>query len=196
MLTCICQKISPITTQARFIILSSQKETVRASNTGRLLKLINPRATDIILWERKQPSADLLERLRHHANAYLVFPPESETGKSRAVSRVSGPAPLFILLDGTWQEARKIARKSEYLDSLPLLAFPEDVSSGYTLREGQKSGSLCTIEAAMECLELSAEWACAQQLRQAFDLFQQHYLAGLSGHRVKASNWPPSLRRA
>ncbi len=37
--------------------------------------------------------------------------------------------PLFILLDGTWSEARKMFRKSPYLEHLPVLSLaPEQLS--------------------------------------------------------------------
>ncbi|PKL74219.1 MAG: hypothetical protein CVV27_21640, partial [Candidatus Melainabacteria bacterium HGW-Melainabacteria-1] len=133
-LTCICALIQPISTQARFVMLSAAKEFERPSNTGRLLKLLNPDATTIIGWERKRPSAELLQILQTQPEAYLVFPASSDSQTSRLVSQVRGPAPLFILLDGTWQEARKIQRKSDYLDALPLLALPEDLQSAYPLR--------------------------------------------------------------
>ncbi|MDI8992988.1 DTW domain-containing protein, partial [Salmonella enterica subsp. enterica serovar Anatum] len=37
----------------------------------------------------------------------------------------AGKPPLFIMLDGTWPEARKMFRKSPYLDHLPVISMDE-----------------------------------------------------------------------
>lgn len=192
-LTCLCEQLQPISTRSRFILLTRPKERARASNTGRLLKLLTPDSTDIIVWERNQPDPELLKQLQAHPSAYLVFPPEPDTPPESLVSELSlassaNPplSPLFILIDGTWQEARKISRKSAYLQALPRLSLPGELHSDYTLRERQPAGSLCTIEAAIECLKLAAEPAAAEHLQAHFRLFLKHYQAGLCGHAVKA----------
>ena len=55
----------------------------------------------------------------------LVFPGEY-VAPERVVTEVqvpSGKRPLFVLLDATWPQARKMFRKSPYLNHLPVLSL-------------------------------------------------------------------------
>ncbi|STS92578.1 DTW domain protein [Klebsiella variicola] len=54
----------------------------------------------------------------------MVVFPASYAGPERQILSAppSGKPPLFIMLDGTWTEARKMFRKSPYLDALPIIS--------------------------------------------------------------------------
>ncbi len=51
-INCICDIVPKIETKAKILILSTEREFSRPSNTARLLKLVNPESTELILWER------------------------------------------------------------------------------------------------------------------------------------------------
>jgi DTW domain-containing protein len=88
-----------------------------------------------------------------------------------------GKRPLFVLLDGTWAEARKMFRKSPYLDRLPVLSLhPEQVSS-YRLRRSSNEQHFCTAEVAALCLALAGETRAADTLTAWLDVFSAHYLS-------------------
>src|SRR5690606_19977244 len=84
---------------------------------------------------------------------------------------------LFILLDATWTEARKMFRKSPYLDGLPVLSLQPEQLSRYQLRRSTRAEHLCTAEVAALCLELAGDASAATALGGYFDLFTEHYLA-------------------
>ncbi len=89
--------------------------------------------------------------------AVPVFPGEY-VEPSRVTNTVAvdcSKRPLFILLDATWTEARKIFRKSPYFDRLPILSLLPDRLSRYRLRRSTRSEHLCTAEVAALCLELA-----------------------------------------
>ena len=46
-ITCICNRIRKVETKSKFIILSSEREIYRNTNTASLLKLINSESTEI-----------------------------------------------------------------------------------------------------------------------------------------------------
>ena len=84
---------------------------------------------------------------------YLVFPGEF-VAAGRVVTDVQ-PAepgsikrPLFVLLDATWPEARKMFRKSPYLDHLPVLSLQSAQLSRYRLRRARRADHFCTSEVA------------------------------------------------
>jgi DTW domain-containing protein YfiP len=84
--------------------------------------------------------------------------------------------PLFVLLDGTWSEARKMFRKSPYLDRLPVLSLrPEQVSS-YALRRSRREDHFCTSEVASLCLALAGDARASRVLDATLDVFTHHYV--------------------
>jgi DTW domain-containing protein YfiP len=86
------------------------------------------------------------------------------------------PRPLFILLDATWPEARKMFRKSPYLNHLAVLSLQSEQLSRYRLRRSQHDSHFCTSEVAALCLELAGEPHAAQTLEAYLDVFTDHYL--------------------
>jgi DTW domain-containing protein YfiP len=84
--------------------------------------------------------------------------------------------PLFILLDGTWSEARKMFGRSPYLDALPVLSLQPDRMSQYKLRRSGRSDHLCTSEVAALCMSLAGEHAAEQTLDAYLAVFTHHYL--------------------
>ena len=112
----------------------------------------------------------------------MLFPVEVEETTNKTVDKLEEDERAFILIDGTWKEARKILRKSDYLKNLPLVSIKPDYESGFSLRRGRVEGTLCTIEAAMETLKLTGEIEHEQIIREYFNLFLKHYKAGVSSH--------------
>jgi DTW domain-containing protein YfiP len=105
---------------------------------------------------------------------------ESQAGqkgeKAQDVQAQAGKRPLFVLLDATWIEARKMFRKSPYLDHLPVLSLHSEQLSRYRLRRSQREHHFCTSEVAALCLELAGEAHAAQTLEAYLDVFTDHYL--------------------
>jgi DTW domain-containing protein YfiP len=83
---------------------------------------------------------------------------------------------LFILLDGTWDEARKMFRKSPYLQNFPVLSFQPEQLSRYKLRRTQSEAHLCTAEVGAMCLALANNMQAAEALNAYIEVFTEHYL--------------------
>lgn len=185
-INCICNIVPKIETKAKIWILSTEREFSRPSNTARLLKLINPESTEIILWERTNPPKKLIEYINSEDyEIYLLFPVEDDDVLERNFEyKSSRKNRAFIILDGTWKEARKILRRSDYLKGLPRISLNPIHKSEYTLRKGASEGELCTIEAAIEILKLNDESEKAQSVKDVFDLFIKSFKAGTAAHSL------------
>jgi DTW domain-containing protein YfiP len=185
-INCICYNAPEVTTNAKIWILSTEKEFYRPSNTARLLKLINPHSTEIFLWERTKQPEKLIENITNYKyETYLLFPIEDDNKKcTKAEYKSTGKIPAFILIDGTWKEARKILRKSDYLNKLPRISLEPNFKSQYDLRRGATEGNLCTIEAAIEVLKINNELENSQSINDFYKLFLSSYKAGASGHKL------------
>ena len=183
-INCLCAKAPKIKTDAKIWILSTEKEFYRPSNTARLLNLVNPDSTEIFLWERTKTPEKLVENLNNEIyDPFLLFPIETdETGSRKAEYKHTEKIPAFIIIDGTWKEARKIFRRSDYLKTIPIISLLPAFNSNYDLRRGVLEGNLCTIEAAIEVLKINGELESSQVVNEFFQLFLDSYKAGSSGH--------------
>ena len=111
----------------------------------------------------------------------VVFPGEF-AAPERVVTELPAPTagatrrPLFILLDGTWAEARKAFRKSPYLDRFPVLSLQPEQLSRYKLRRSWHEHHFCTAEVAALCLALAGDLHAAHTLEAWLDVFSDRYL--------------------
>ncbi|MGM3175634.1 tRNA-uridine aminocarboxypropyltransferase [Dickeya lacustris] len=184
---CLCETLSPSAARSRFCLVMFDTEPMKPSNTGRLIADILP-DTDAFLWSRTAPDAALLQLLQNEDyQPWLVFLADGDE-PGREVHHhlpAGGKPPLFVMLDGTWPEARKMFRKSPYLDALPILSLSVEALSCYQLREASMAGQHCTAEIAIALLQQAGDENAASALAGHFDRFRQHYLAGKAHHAKK-----------
>lgn len=190
LINCICDKAPKIKTDARIWILSTEKEFYRPSNTARILALVNPNSTEIFLWERTKIPEKLVANLNNEIyKPFLLFPIENyETEVRKVEYKNTGKIPAFIIIDGTWKEARKIFRRSAYLEKVPIISLVPDFQSKYDLRRGVKDGNLCTIEAAIEVLKINGEIENSQVVNEFYNLFLKSYKTRSSCHELFKEN--------
>ena len=115
----------------------------------------------------------LIER---HGTAQQIALHVRASGLTHEVEIPAGKRPLFVLLDGTWSEARKMFRKSPYLDGFPVLGLRPEHVSRYRLRCALLDAHLCTAEVAALCLALAGEDRAARALDAWLDVFIEHNL--------------------
>jgi len=159
-------------------LLMYDVEPLKPTNTGWLIADVIEE-THAYGWSRTEVDAELPALLNDPQwQPYIVFPGEF-VASERVVTEVKledGKRPLFILLDATWSEARKMFRKSPYLDRFPVLGLrPEQVSS-YVLRRSRRDDHFCTSEVATLCLDLAGDARAARTLEATLDVFTHHYI--------------------
>lgn len=180
---CLCSTITPAQAKSRFCLLMFDTEPMKPSNTGRLIADILP-DTVAFQWSRTEPSQDLLELVQNPDYQPMVVFPASYADEQREVifTPPAGKPPLFIMLDGTWPEARKMFRKSPYLDNRPVISVDLSRLSAYRLREAQAEGQYCTAEVAIALLDMAGDTGAAAGLGEHFTRFKTRYLAGKTQH--------------
>ena len=183
---CICSFKPTVDVRAGFCLLMGDIETLKPSNTGWLIADLVP-DTFAFAWSRTAVEPALEGLLADPAwQPVLVFPAEYATPDrvctalptAPAVSGVAAvPRPLFVLLDGTWAEARKMFRKSPFLSHLPVLALEPRNASVYRLRQAAQDHHLCTAEVAALCLQQAGEPRAAALLAAWLDVFSERSLS-------------------
>lgn len=194
---CLCALRPVVPTRSGMCLIMAEFEALKPSNTGWLVADVVP-DTHAFSWSRTRTDPALLALLADPqwqpwvvfpgefadpARVVTALPPEApgdtRPGTADPAQRgaaPSSPRPLFILLDGTWSEARKIFRKSPWLDRFPVLSLRPDQRSGYRLRRSAHAHHFCTAEVAALCLTLAGEPLAAQTLQAYLDVFSNRYL--------------------
>ncbi len=178
---CLCALRPALPVRAGVCLIMADIEPLKPSNTGWLIADVVA-DTFAFGWARTEVDPALLALLADPQwQPYVVFP-EAFVAGGRVVTEVTtqtpaaGKRPLFVLLDATWPEARKMFRKSPYLDHLPVLSLQSDQLSKYRLRRSQQADHFCTSEVAALCLALGGEPLAAQTLEAYLDVFTSHYM--------------------
>lgn len=179
---CICA-VRPAALQgSAFCFILYWGEAFKPTNTGRLV-------ADVIhdnhafLWDRTRPDPALLALLKNpHYEPILVFPTQYAEPErcieapAQLPGIAAGKTPLYVMLDGTWREAKKMFR-SEYLAALPVLGVNPEEGSRYQLREAVHKHQLCTAEVAALVLALGGDAPAATALGHYFEAFRRNYIA-------------------
>lgn len=192
---CICEHKKLNQSQVGFVLLMSDKEILKPSNTGKLIADVMPN-TFAFRWQRTEVEQALLVLLADPKwQPLLVFPyayalPEQPKYSDDLLLN-SDKKPLFILLDGSWREARRMYRKSPYLHQIPMISLAvkslgnsaDDVgtnSSRYLLREAANNEQLATAEVAAKLLAQINHQKAAQHLDLWLDVFIYQYQKSVS----------------
>ena len=148
----------------QIILLTHSREVSKKTNTGQLVQKLIP-GTQTIIWQRTQPDENLLKLIASKKTA-LIYPVKD--GEPHA--NING-FENFILIDSTWQEARKIFNRSPYLQNLPQIQLSAENNSRYKLRRNQLEGGLCTAECVLELLRDKKCFDLADNLVVSFERF-------------------------
>ncbi|WNC73670.1 DTW domain-containing protein [Thalassotalea psychrophila] len=195
---CICNMVKQGDSDYAFLLLMYDNEVLKPSNTGRLIADI-VKDTYAFLWKRTEPNTELLDLLNSDKyQPYLIFPKdyanEGQVVFEHKPEQVhtdfsNNKKPLFILIDATWRQAKKIFRKSPYLSQLPIISIPlpspeeqeakvkipGNFDSRYQVRKAAKAGELATAEVAAKVLALMGDDKNALHLDLWFDVFTYQY---------------------
>lgn len=193
--TCtIAPQKTDVSTNAGFLLLMYDTEVLKPSNTGKLIADLIP-DTYAFLWSRTTKNDELQAVLDDEKwQPFVVFPQEYASEDRQVYSNKvvceQGKRPLFIMLDGSWREAKKMFRKSPYLDKLPLVSFnpkmlldnlssPVGADSRYTVRKTELEHQFSTAEVAARVLEMFGEKDNGHLLDLWFDVFNYQYQKGV-----------------
>ncbi|WP_233280342.1 tRNA-uridine aminocarboxypropyltransferase [Rheinheimera mangrovi] len=176
---CICAAKPQASSRSAFCFVMYKGEAYKPTNTGRLIADVAPENFAFV-WDRTQPDPELLALLQNPKYAPIVVFPQQYASPARCIDQVNtgDKIPLFVMLDGTWREAKKMFSKSPYLDAFPVLGIQPKQSSLYQLREAAHDHQLCTAEVGIAVLELAGDMQASQDLADYFAVFRKNYIAG------------------
>ncbi len=197
--SCVCPWRPRIASTVRFLVLTHPVEAFKPTSTGRVVASCVA-GSRIESWSRESAPSELRNPrpgspgrgAEESAGAgvtaiewALVFPARQPDLVSRCVAPPDllgrgdgGPGSIgLVLLDGTWPQARRMCRKSRWLERLPILSLDEVPRHGFRLRRSaQLPDRACTADAAIRCMELLGDESGAERLAAYYHLFTLEYL--------------------
>lgn len=176
---CLCSEKIDIQSNVEFWLLTHEEELKRTNNTGRLIEYAVGN-TKVFRWHRTEEPKALIKLIQSEAyHIYIIFSDDRASEKVRVKPyQITDKPTVFLIIDGTWKEARKILRKSPYLDKLPILTLAPTKSTSYNLRRNSEQHHLCTVEVAISLFELVGEQSQALQLEEYYQKFLLKYHEG------------------
>lgn len=164
---CICPILPTVTTRTEFLILRHIYEAERPSNTGRLVALAMPNSRIIPCGGGTRiglsPVDDEFLRV---PGTWLLWP--DGTGTQPDMSDLATPDRV-VVIDATWQQARRLYCNMPVLRTLPRLVLPEPTRSRDRLREQHRSDGMSTIEAIAAAVAKIEGAETARPLESLYD---------------------------
>jgi DTW domain-containing protein YfiP len=152
----------------KIFLLTHERELHRGTNTGALAIDGSNQIVERVLWERVNPDKVLIRLIENNEAVLLYSKGKSSETESLAVIE---EYENIIIIDGTWQESKKIFNQSAYLKNAPQFTLKTDNDSLYKLRANQPKGGLCTIECIIEVLKIKGQNKIAFELLAKFEKF-------------------------
>jgi DTW domain-containing protein len=168
--TCLCASLPRLRFATPLVIVQHNRERHKPTNTGRLFARMVESAALIRYGFRGEPFvpgplADPSIQWR------LLFP-----RKGGPVVESPAPGTGFVLLDGTWSQASRMARRVPIVADLECVALPPGPPSIWTVRTQRDERGMSTFEAAVRALELAEGAEAVAPLREAFARVTQRIL--------------------
>ncbi|MBO7130600.1 MAG: DTW domain-containing protein, partial [Fibrobacterales bacterium] len=183
---CLCGKVPSFVSGVRIGILRHPNERRKTIGTAMLAHtcLENSFLLDGIDFSEDRRLRAELERFAPGEVA-LLFPGPA----ARPIEESRGTLKCLLVLDGTWNEAKKILHYTKFLQALPRVAFAPAEPSTYRIRKEPRPECVSTIEAIAHSLRaLGEREEVSRNLKAAFDLMVERQLAfGHSAPRQKLS---------
>ena len=142
---CICPILPTVTTRTEFLILRHIYEAERPSNTGRLVALAMPNSRIIPCGGGTRIGLSPIDdEVLRAPGTWLLWP--DGTGTQPDISdRI--PPNRVVVLDATWQQARRLYISIPVLQALPRLVLPAPIRDRDRLREQHRLDGMSTLEA-------------------------------------------------
>lgn len=178
--TCICNWRRALQCNIDVLLLMHHDEIFKPTNTGRLIADILPDCTQVFEWSRTAPVPELLALLEDPQRYCVTLFPGVRSCvdvHQNAQTLPTDKKITLVLLDGTWRQASKMVRCSDWLKPLPQLLITAPLKGQYQVRQAHRDGQLATAEAAAQALQACGEVLAGSVLTDYFSVFHQHYLA-------------------
>ncbi len=159
---CLCDALPTLAVRTRVLVVMHHIEALRSTNTGRLAaRMLTGAAVRVHGLRDAPPRAPLTGR------ALVLFPGD---GHRVLCASDRGDDLTLLVPDGTWTQARRIARRDVDARDAERVCLPAAGESAYALR--QHDGGLCTLEAIASAMAVLEGGDIARAMLDAFAVWR------------------------
>ena len=173
---CLCGLIPDLPSRTEVLVLQHPDEVDHALNTANLAVL---GLRNALLWVGEVFDALPGWLAEPGYRTCLLFPGEEARLISELVAEADQRPVRLVVPDGTWRKARKLLYLNPALAALPRVTLGEVPPSRYRLRKAPMEGSLSTLEAIVEALNLLEAPADYRALLKPFDALIEGQIAAM-----------------
>jgi DTW domain-containing protein YfiP len=165
---CYCSYLPEVRNRTRVVIVQHPREEFHSLGTARLAERALLRC-DVARGSLAQLRARLGSVLVPREVTYVLFP--SESAVDLVDIRAGELVDTFVVLDGTWPQAKSLLRELPELKALPAFRFRPEAPSEYRIRRPPEHDYLSTIESIAEVLSVLEPETDVRPLRTLFRQF-------------------------
>ena len=170
--SCMCDVITPIQTQTRFVLLMHPKEFKRTKNgTGHFTHLSLAQCELYVGIDFSRVPA--IERIINDPNnhCYVLYPSDTAIDLNHQSIGISNKNIVIFLIDATWPCSRAMLRANPKLDALEKVSFTHDKRSAFGFKEQPNIAALSTMESTLCLLERLQSQGIEELSQSALDGF-------------------------
>jgi len=164
---CICPILPTVQTRTEFIILRHIYEAERPSNTGRLVALAMPHSRMIPCGGGTRIGHPPIDNVFLSLPGTCLLWPDG-VGKHPKEWETSPPAHI-VIIDATWQQARRLYSTTPALRMLPRMVLPAPLRYRERLRKQHRSEGMSTIEAVAAAVAILEGADVAKPLEELYN---------------------------
>jgi DTW domain-containing protein YfiP len=144
---CFCDRLLQIPSKTHVVFIQHPLESRVAISTCRMAHLSLPNS-ELHVALNAEDIPRLVATLKEPGTA-LLFPADDATD----VEALQTPPKTLVVVDGTWDNAKKLFQRSPLLKALPRIGFVPPAPGNYRIRKEPAEHCLSTIEAIAQVLE-------------------------------------------
>ncbi|MCB9566674.1 MAG: DTW domain-containing protein [Myxococcales bacterium] len=157
---CLCPSMPRVSLETGLVIVQHYRERHKPTNTARLAQQMLVGAQLIHYGARDQametgplddPDVDYLLLFQREDSIALDADLAAELS---ARSRAAGRRRALVVLDGTWHQCSRMARRAPRIADLPCYALPPGAPGRWRIRTPPRPGAICTLEAITRAMAL------------------------------------------
>jgi hypothetical protein len=163
--------------KTQIVVLAHRVELDKSTNTGKLVARMLGGQAELV------QSHELWQNPHKDSNSVVLFPTDDAVPLEENAADVR----CVIVPDGTWVQARRIARRHPACAKLKKVRLNAKLRSAYALRRSHLENGLCTLEAVAEALRILEADSCAESMLAAFAQWVERALLVRAGaHDMRA----------
>lgn len=172
---CICAQMPVLTLSTSFVFVQHTHEIHKPTNTGRIAHHMLRNSTLIPYGPRNQ-AIDTASLDEEHTDYYLLYP-RTDAGLLTSPIESANRSICIVVLDGTWHQCSRMARRVPRVHELPCVALPQGPPSQWGIRTPPNPSALCTFEAVIRVIEIFHGPQTAHSMQVVFNLLCMRMMA-------------------